>query len=309
MKKWLVIVGIIFLGFVGWVYVFIASSQTFVYTTSAKCTQEAAARFFINKGKWQQWWPGQKKDNNLYVFRNYYYRVNKIMLNNVDLTLSNKNDSVRGLLAIVGDSNGLTTFQWNSTFKLPFNPFARLRQYREWKNIESNIISLLESTSNFFDKQENIYGMKIQVETVKDSSLITYSRLLNHYPTTEEAYNMIGMIKEFIEKNGGNENNNPMMHVQVIGPTEFGVMVAVPTVGDLPSEGNFKSKKMVLGNILTGEVRGGIYKIIQAELELKNFATDFKRISPAIPYQSLITNRLLEPDTSKWITRLYYPIF
>ena len=64
-----------------------------------------------------------------------------------------------------------------------------------------------------------------------------------------------------------------------------------------------------MGNILTGEVKGGTYTINQAEMELKNFVTDFKRISPAIPYQSLITNRLQEKDTTKWITKLYYPIY
>ena len=66
---------------------------------------------------------------------------------------------------------------------------------------------------------------------------------------------------------------------------------------------------MVLGNILTGEVKGGVYVVTQAEQELKNFVTDFRRMSPAIPYQSLITNRMQETDTAKWITRLYYPIF
>ena len=30
-------------------------------------------------------------------------------------------------------------------------------------------------------------------------------------------------------------------------------------------------------------------------------------MSPAIPFESLITNRLEEPDTSKWVTKIYYP--
>jgi hypothetical protein len=31
--------------------------------------------------------------------------------------------------------------------------------------------------------------------------------------------------------------------------------------------------------------------------------------TPAIPYQSIITNRLTETDTTKWITKIYQPIF
>jgi hypothetical protein len=29
----------------------------------------------------------------------------------------------------------------------------------------------------------------------------------------------------------------------------------------------------------------------------------------AIPYQSLVTDRMKEPDTMKWLTRLYVPVF
>jgi hypothetical protein len=86
-------------------------------------------------------------------------------------------------------------------------------------------------------------------------------------------------------------------------------MVAIPTKTDLPSEGNFSLKKMVLGNILMAEVKGGMYTILKGEEEMTNYVNDYKKTAPAIPFQSLVTNRLVETDTSKWITRLYYPIF
>jgi hypothetical protein len=309
MKKWLVILGVIILAIIGAVYVFIPATENFVYASSVKCPQEAATRFLINKNKWQQWWPGQKKEEHLYTYKNYEYRVNKIMLNAVDITVSDSKDSVRGLLRILGDTGAVTKLQWNSELEFSSNPIIRLSQYFQSKNIKTNIASLVEDCKLFFEKQENVYGMKIQVETVKDSSLVSYSLILDHYPLTEEIYDMIGKVKEYIKKKGGKENSSPMMHVQTISPTEFGIMVGIPTQGDLPSEGEFRAKKMVLGNILTGEVKGGVYTVTQAELEMKNFVTDFRRMSPAIPYQSLITNRMLEPDTAKWITRLYYPIF
>lgn len=309
MKKWLVIIGVLVIAFIGAVSIFIPSAENFTYASSVKCPQEAATRFLINKNKWRQWWPGEKRDEHLYMYKNYEYRVNKIMLNAVDITVSDSKDSVRGLLRIIGDTGALTKIQWNSAFEFSSNPFTKLSNYFQSKDIKSNIASLVEDSKLFFEKQENLYGMKIQVETVKDSSLVSYSRLLNHYPATEEIYDMIKMVKEYIQKKGGKENNSPMMHVQTISPTEIGIMVAIPTQGDLPSEGEFRTKKMVLGNILTGEVKGGVYTVNQAEQELKNFVTDFRRMSPAIPYQSLITNRMQETDTAKWITRLYYPIF
>ena len=86
-------------------------------------------------------------------------------------------------------------------------------------------------------------------------------------------------------------------------------MVAVPTKTELPSEGNFQLKKMIRGNILLAEVKGGLHTIINGEQELDNYVNDYKKIAPAIPFQSLVTNRQLVTDTSKWVTQLYYPIF
>ena len=66
---------------------------------------------------------------------------------------------------------------------------------------------------------------------------------------------------------------------------------------------------MVLGNILVGEVKGGLSTILNAEKQLANYVFDYGKASPAIPFQSLVTDRSLEADSSKWITRLNYPIF
>jgi hypothetical protein len=65
---------------------------------------------------------------------------------------------------------------------------------------------------------------------------------------------------------------------------------------------------MVLGNILVAEVKGGVYTAEKAIEVLSVYANDKKRISPAIPYQSLVTDRMQVSDTSKWITRLFYPV-
>jgi len=100
-----------------------------------------------------------------------------------------------------------------------------------------------------------------------------------------------------------------MLNVFETGPESYEAMVAIPTKWDIPMEGNFKLKKMVLGNILVGEVKGGVKTITQQEKELAFYVTDHNKMSPAISFQSLVTNRLQEPDTSKWVTRLYYPVF
>ncbi len=66
---------------------------------------------------------------------------------------------------------------------------------------------------------------------------------------------------------------------------------------------------MFPGKILSTEIKGGEYAVETGFKELSNYISDNQLTSPAIPFQSLVTNRVMEPDTSKWITKLYYPIY
>lgn len=86
-------------------------------------------------------------------------------------------------------------------------------------------------------------------------------------------------------------------------------MVAIATEKELTGTSRFKVKKMVLGNILFAVAKGGLWSIQKSEKQLFYYVTDYHKSSPAIPFQSLITDRSAEPDTNKWQTGLYYPVF
>jgi hypothetical protein len=43
--------------------------------------------------------------------------------------------------------------------------------------------------------------------------------------------------------------------------------------------------------------------------QMKNYISDYQRTVMAIPFQSLVTDRRKEADTTKWLTKLYFPIF
>jgi hypothetical protein len=85
-------------------------------------------------------------------------------------------------------------------------------------------------------------------------------------------------------------------------------MVAVPTVRRVPAPENIQFNRMVLGNILISEVKGGQNTVNTAFTQLKQFIEDSRHTTPAIPFQVLVTNRQTEPDTAKWVTKVYFPI-
>ena len=59
---------------------------------------------------------------------------------------------------------------------------------------------------------------------------------------------------------------------------------------------------------MTGEVTGGQKEIEEAQKQMELYITDYQRSIIAIPFQMLITDRTREPDSSKWITRIYFPV-
>ncbi len=65
---------------------------------------------------------------------------------------------------------------------------------------------------------------------------------------------------------------------------------------------------MVPGNFMVIEISGGDYAVREGERNLQNYIEDYGKIKMAIPFQSLITNRLAEPDSSRWKTRIYLPV-
>jgi hypothetical protein len=308
MKRSILIVGLFILVIVVALYFIIPSATNFNYQTTANCTESAVARKLITKDKWQ-WWPGQKINDTTYSYKECSYKIEKILVNGIETTVYDNKDSVKGMLAFVYYGTDSTEFQWTSTYHFSANPFERFPEYFRFKKIKNNIENLLKDIKKYFDNQENIYGMKITKQKVTDASMIATKQTFSHYPSTHEIYGMINSVKEYIKAKGGEENNYPMLNVHREADEYETIMVAIPTKTDLPSEGNFSLKKMVLGNILMAEIKGGIYTVLKGEEEMTNYVNDYKKIAPAIPFESLVTNRLLETDTSKWITRLYYPIF
>lgn len=100
-----------------------------------------------------------------------------------------------------------------------------------------------------------------------------------------------------------------MLNVHKNGDSSYLVKVALPVDKQLKDAGDIQYRWMLKGgNILVTEIKGGPSKIEKAFTEMRNYVEDHQRIAPAIPFQSLVTDRREEPDTNKWITKLYWPV-
>jgi len=86
------------------------------------------------------------------------------------------------------------------------------------------------------------------------------------------------------------------------------VSLAIPVSGVIGGKGDISFTRLVPGRYLITDVKGGPATVDRALGALKDYIRDHQRTVMAIPFQSLITNRMQEPDSSKWVTKIYYPV-
>ncbi len=100
-----------------------------------------------------------------------------------------------------------------------------------------------------------------------------------------------------------------MLNIAMIDSNHIETTVAIPVNKEIKDNGSIRFKRMFPGNILTAEVKGGMNTVEEGFRQLNNYVSDHQLVPPAISFQSLVTDRLTEKDSLKWITKLYYPIF
>jgi hypothetical protein len=189
------------------------------------------------------------------------------------------------------------------------NPFSKTMGYLRYFSRHREIKTWVDSVQGFFADTKKLYGIDIVRTRVTDPSLIALKQHFDHEPSLAEVYGLISELRSYIIAQGGKEKNRPMVNMYKETEKMYMAMVAIATDKELPTTDRFLLKRMELGYILTGTVLGGPALVKQGEENLSAYARDYSKVAPAIPYQLWVTDRMLQPDTTQWETKLYYPIF
>jgi hypothetical protein len=100
-----------------------------------------------------------------------------------------------------------------------------------------------------------------------------------------------------------------MLNIETKDSIVYFVRVGVPVNKKLPGTESATIKQMLKnGNILVAEVTGDRNKIEHALKQFEKYISDYRRSIVAIPFQSLETDRLKVTDSTKWVTKIFYPV-
>ena len=243
-----------------------------------------------------------------FVLNGIGYTPEDIKLMSVVLATSGKIKTVSELTLIPLELDS-TLLQLQANVFTGYNPFARVSRYRASKKLEKNFTEILQAISNRYSKSINLYGYDIQRQAVIDSTLIYTFENMKGYPGMDRVYGIIDRLRDYVKLHSAKETGYPMLNIFTADSINYLVKVAIPVDKKLPSSGNISYKWMLGGgNILIAEVKGGQHQINKAHQQVLHYISDHHRKAPAIPFESLVTDRREEPDSNKWVTRVYYPV-
>jgi effector-binding domain-containing protein len=284
-------------------YIIIPNEITVSTAVTMKGNMRSVFRCLADSSKWEQLF-GKRVAKNTFEYNDRIYKVNKKLFGGLEVLVKNKDSfatSIMQPLSLKFDSAGIT---WSATIGNSNSPFRKFEQYFAANKIRKDMSDKLENIKQFVSEPENIYGIRVQLTQVKDTLLVMTKNTFKSYPSVEDIYGLIMNLQNHINKNGARETGYPMLNSD-----GFFTRVAIPINESIPETKPIEIKRMVPGKILVAEVKGGPVTVTDAFASLHNYVQDYNYSSPAIPFQSLITNRLTEKDTSKWITKLYFPVY
>lgn len=308
MKRRLFIAFVCFTLLIGSVYIFIPNVINIASVVGIKVTRNGLYRTLVDKEMLAKCWP-EKVQNDSFYFNNFLYKVDKNNLTVIPIGISNNTTNLSTRLFLTSVNIDSTNLQWNAEMVTSNNPYKRIRTYLKAITLKKSMNAILQKVKYFSSDIKNIYGFDIRNELVKDSILITTSGKSIGYPTNQFIYNSIGKLKNYAITNNATETGFPMLNIERFDSVTFFVKVALPIDKVLkPSLNIFPKRMLGRGNILVTEVKGGIFATTKAMEQILKYGDDYQRSSPAIPFYSLISNRFTETDSSKWITKIYFPV-
>ncbi|TSD66076.1 hypothetical protein FFF34_001355 [Inquilinus sp. KBS0705] len=309
-KPALLTLGLILIAFIS-VYFIIPQWIKTNNITQVDTTDENIAKFLVDKHQWQKWWPGEHSaaDSNEYSYKGVTYILQKATNSDMQVQIKTGDLVLDSHLTYLAIDDGATKVTWYAQMQSSTNPFTRIAEFIRIKNTANGMTAILENFKRFMQTDTNVYGIKVNLKKINDPILLAKNMITPTYPTTAIIYKMIADLKLQIKAKGVNETNKPMLNITPID-NEYHVMAAIPINKTIvPDTGTVINNMVKGGNILEADVKGGRGNIDNAFQQLKNYQKDHALVSPAMPFELIITDRIAEPDTAKWITQIYWPIF
>jgi hypothetical protein len=303
MKKWILISVCVLVVGVICVDVFIPSTLTITRVEPLLCRPAAAFHFLSDEARWKRWWPQNVPPGDFHIQRLAYQTV--------DIGIREGQQVLGSRMSVLpANSRDSTVIYWETELHSGWSPLDRIRQYRRAAGLSTVMDGVLAHAGTFLGKMENLYGVSIREVSTVDTLLVA-TRVENAgLPTNADIYKQIDRLQQYISAAHIQQNGNPMANfTESEKKGTYRLMVAIPVNSRVQGKGDIVFMRLVPGKYLTTEVTGGPGTVAKALSGMEDYIRDYQRSVMAVPFQSIVTDRRQVTDSTRWVTRLFYPIF
>ena len=309
MNRWLSASCILLVLVIAAIYFFIPSPLKSSLLVPVKCNVFGADRVLGDTGKWARWWPEYVKGSGGLEYDGVNYRPGKRFLRSVEINIDDKGRALSGMLAVFSAPHMDSCYlQLQFDQRVSLNPLKRIKQYREAQHLKADMMIILDSFRTYLQSMQNVYGLKMVEKSTPGSLLEQTIHIVGMYPTTDTIYTEVRKLERFLAAHGSIKAGYPMVNITALADGRFKLRVALPTDKVIPNSGDVQSAEVPTDIFLQADVVGGDGAVRAAFGSMDNYISDYGRTIVAIPFASLITDRRLEPDSAKWVTRIYWPL-
>lgn len=317
MKKLLLVLSIAMVVFCLAVYLFIPEKLLVSSVATMNATDNGTQRFLIDETQWHNWWNYPDTSGNTnhqargtsYVTNNISFSIKEKLYRSLLINITLQQAQIDSKLTVIPLKLDSTAVEWQFSLHGGYNPFKRIKQYLIAKTAKKSMDDVLLHLQDFLSKNENIYGIAIQKETTKDTLYLTRKVFLQKEPGNAEIYQLIKTINNYAAAKKLNPGGNPIYNITLLDNQKYQLMAGVPINKDLPDGNGYSTKHMVKGSFMTTDVIGGVIAVQKASKALQQYFSDYRKTSMAMNFTMLVTDRLFQPDSSRWVTKLYMPVY
>ena len=274
--------------------------------------------FLLNKNTWGNWWNYSSKDTlnkvpikqeESHTLNGDSFEITELLYKAAKINIKHNSQTLETKLILIPLNVDSTGVQWSYGFKTSLNPYNRFLQYLDASKIKRNMDQVLNHLKDYLQKDENVYGIHITRESTKDTTLVLTKVILANHPTTKDIYNTIGQLQQFAKSNNAIATGNPIYNISPKENNKFQLMCALPINHKIIPNAQFSNISMVKGSFMVTEVIGGDSTLNNAAKKMQQYFEDFRRVTMAVNFTMLVSDRMYQTDTSKWISKLYYPVY
>lgn len=314
MKKWILFIGGGLLAVVACIYLLIPRRLPIGKVAYVPAGQSVVYRCLTEGSLIRAWWgagaPGPAESTNpAYRQGATAFRFTGGMLNTVGTQVEGEGLGLKGVIRIVALQKDTSALEWKMELETTANPFTRVARYLAAREIKDKMTAVLDRLQRFAADEKKVYGLEIRHEKVTDTLLVTTRMESSRYPQPYQYDALIRQLRDYAAEGGARQTDFPMLNVLQLDSNRFETRVALPVNKRLPDRAGIRTKRMVPGNILVAEVTGGVQRIQTGFRQVQTYIADKELSMPAIAFQLLVTDRVQEPDSARWVTRLCFPVY